>query len=645
LDVSPGKPKAVSSHRTPQSPPVTTNLGVVLKELQNERADTLAAVIMLTDAAHNDETSPDPWNAAADLADVPVHVIPIGGTEPLRDLVLYSVVAPPVVMAGDEIVIEANLRAIGCAGESPTLELSRNGEPIDTKQVELDSDATGRRVTFNTKLNEPGTMDFTIRVKGLDAEQSDANNEQRITVDVTRRNIRVFLADGLARWEFNYLRELFHRDDKVVCDTLTFAPRIVAKGAIESNPRLPATVDEWARYDVAIVGDIPAEHFSATAQQAFHDFVAQRGGAAVILAGDGHMPGAYAASPILELLPVQSQEPGPEPEDGYRLLLTSSGRRNPALAIGDEALDSSQMWEFVSRNVPIYTLSQYCLPKPTATTLIEAVDPSDSRRLDAAVDGGMLDTTSTKAVSSNRAPNKAFLCWHSFGRGRVIYLSSPDTWRLRFRSGDRLHHRFWGQLLRWAIARELRGGSELVQIRTSRSHYDAKQPIDVEVRLADPDGNPRVVTDLFVMAERSDGVSESLELAAVEEIPGRYLGRFAGLQAGEYTLQPAGKSIDEMRAAFHVASPSARVVVAADKDIEHLDTRCRLDIAQKIADASGGQVIPPTAIGEILALTDLRPIVRESTESRPIWPRWKYFWVVFLCLSTEWGMRKWKGLP
>ena len=54
--------------------------------------------------------------------------------------------------------------------------------------------------------------------------------------------------------------------------------------------------------------------------------------------------------------------------------------------------------------------------------------------------------------------------------------------------------------------------------------------------------------------------------------------------------------------------------------------------------------LPPTAVEEVIALTDLEPEVVEKVESLPLWVQWKFLWILFGCLQTEWIIRKWKGL-
>ena len=70
----------------------------------------------------------------------------------------------------------------------------------------------------------------------------------------------------------------------------------------------------------------------------------------------------------------------------------------------------------------------------------------------------------------------------------MVYLAAPITYQLRYRQGDTFHHRFWGQLLRWAVARDLAEGSQTVRLSTDKSRYEQGEPVQVSVRLRQLDG-------------------------------------------------------------------------------------------------------------------------------------------------------------
>ena len=188
------------------------------------------------------------------------------------------------------------------------------------------------------------------------------------------------------------------------------------------------------------------------------------------------MPQAYTGHPLQEVIPVRPiEEDEVEPDQGYSFQVTESGRSHVALMIGETEQATRDAWAFVNRFSPLHRVSRWRIPLPTARSLIAAVP----RR------GGETETGGDVLEST-------FLCWQPVGRGRLVYLSAPDTYRLRFLRGDQYHYRFWGQLMRWAIASDLAAGNRSIRIRTSKGRYDTDQTIEVEVELLEPDGSPVV---------------------------------------------------------------------------------------------------------------------------------------------------------
>ena len=62
-----------------------------------------------------------------------------------------------------------------------------------------------------------------------------------------------------------------------------------------------------------------------------------------------------------------------------------------------------------------------------------------------------------------REKEQALLVQQGYGRGQVLFVGLDSTWRWRFKVGDKYHHRFWGQLVRWAASDKLlEGGNRLL---------------------------------------------------------------------------------------------------------------------------------------------------------------------------------------
>lgn len=603
-----------------------TDVTGLLEQLNLDRQDQpLAAVVVLSDVAHNQTEQTNPREVAATLTDTPVYVVPIGNSQHVRDVVLQSVYAPAVAMRNDDIVIEARIQAYDCEGEICIVKLLQDGEMIDFREVVLDSGFASRTVRFEQQMPSMGLQQFQVEIAPLQDELTDENNFGEFEVNVTRSDIKVLLADEISRWEFRYLSQLFRRDPKIECDELLFHPRKRATGRRAESLTFPLTVDEWDQYDVVLLGDLVPENLPVSVQESLIEYLNLRGGTLVMIAGQEAMPHAYVDHPLEDILPVQKLDlSASKNATRYSFRLTEEGKDHNALMIGGTKESTQIAWDFVNRFSPLHHVSDWRQPRASAHTLI------------AAVPKGSLDEEAD-------AKSSAFLCWQPVGRGRVVYLSGPDTYRLRYLRGDALHYRFWGQLLRWSIASDLSAGTKFVRIRTDKSRYQKQEDVRVTVKLVDSEGVPVVAEDLEVRVT-SDNDERSVPLTPIADIPGEYLAEVRSLSPGEYQVEPIGSVVTELQQNSTDELASASFTVQVDAPMELVDTRCDRALAQQIADITGGQVLPPTAVEEALELTDLEPIVSERIETRPLWLEWKYLWIVFGCLQIEWMIRKWKGL-
>ena len=606
-----------------------TDLAGTLEKLrQMKHEEPLAAVVLLTDAGHNRPDGRDPRQSAAELAGTPVYVVPIGNTSRVRDVELKSVSAPSVVMKDDDVVIEAAFEVYDCEGESLRVELLRDGAVTDYRTLQVESSTAILRVPFHTQLTEVGLQRCQVRVVPVESELSEDNNFGQVEINVTRDRIRVLLADSVPRWEFRYLTQLFRRDGKVQSDELLFHPRMIATGERSETEALPITADQWAHYDVVLLGDLSAEQMPIAAQESLMEFVQQRGGTVVIIAGQQSMPHAFANQPLESMLPVIQGDDASDAagREGYAFQVTEDGWRHHALMIADTEASTRTAWDFINRNSPFYWLSPYHRAKPATRTLIAAAD---------------------RSAAEPSPATRALLSWQPIGRGRVVFLASPETFRLRFLRGDRLHYRFWGQLLRWAVASDLAAGSERVRIRTDRPDYRSGESVQVVVRLADETGAPHEGAAIEAVARGAGDAQVAIPLTGDPADPGRYVGTFQRLPAGVYQVEPRGAAVDALLqtpTADDRPAPAASFTVRSPLNRELLDTRSDRALAQQIADATGGQVLTPAGLGEILSLIPLEPIVKETTERLPLWDQWKYLWIVFGCLLSEWAVRKRLGL-
>jgi len=608
-----------------------TNLTAALEMLsQDASSESIVAAVVFSDGGHNAPGTTAPIRVASGLVGLPVHVTPVCSHEPQRDLQIHSADAPASVGLNDSIVIEALVTGFYLDGEQTTIELRRQGKLVESRVVEFNGDRQDHRLRFTTPADKLGQHEFDLVAASLDDETSVTNNAAVLSVRVVRDTIRVLLSDRISRWEYRYLDMLFRRDKHVEFDKLLFSPAVVATGKLEAAEELPRDVEGWSQYDVAILGDLEPKSFDAEQQEAMAAWVRERGGQVVVIAGRQYMPHAYMGGTLAELLPVQKSPRLVLDRNGYLPSITPSGATHDAVMLERTPEATAEAWATPFKFVPIYYVSPICLPKPAAHTLIEAAVATDEVQL---ADAGV------------REIERALFAWQSVGAGRVACMTSPVTYHLRFRRGDTLHHRFWGQMLRWLTAAERGRRQNQLFVRTADTRYEYGQTIEVVVSLSHKDGSPMVEADIEALADAPGGEMVSASLEADPNVPGRYLGRFENLEPGAYRITASGGAVESLDAEeIDSEGATALVTVYAPSNIEMTNTRGNRPLLEEIASVTGGQVLPPTAVGEILRLSALSPRVVEHAERTPLWNRWRYFWIVVGCLVSEWGIRRMIGL-
>jgi hypothetical protein len=184
-----------------------------------------------------------------------------------------------------------------------------------------------------------------------------------------------------------------------------------------------------------------------------------------------------------------------------------------------------------------------------------------------------------------------------------------------------------------------------VRLQTDRTRYAAGEPVDVTAWLKDTAGRPLAGETIQAEAKAFNDEMRSVELTPDSDVPGRYFGTLDDLPAGAYQVSVRGKVIDELLPPGGDTKPVvATITVRATDSVEMLNTQCNHALLEQIASMTGGQVVPPTALGEVLKMVSFTPELSERVERTPLWNRWSNLVLVLGCLFTEWVVRKAKGL-
>lgn len=468
---------------------------------------------------------------------------------------------------------------------------------------------------------EVGKHELKLRVRPVADEFSEDNNEEAVQVHVIDDEVRVLLAERLPRWEYRYLKSILSRDPKIHMQDVLFQPRHGYRGRqARPEPRLPSSLEEWGRYRVALLGDLTPSELPPHEQALLRQWVVEAGGNLVLIAGDA-MPGRFFDSALSDLFPVERRR-APTSQVGYQLMVTAEGSTAPPVLVAGDELRSMSVWEQVSAKLPVYDLSPYSIPKPTAHVLIQA-------------DRG----------AGQRGQALSYLCWHYVGKGRVVYLSAPVAYQLRYRKGDEFHHRFWGQLFRWAIARDLGGGSRTVKLSSDKTRYAHGEEVALRMRLSELNGLPVSQAEPSVQVMSEGEVLQTIPMRPERGAVGSYRGVLRGLPPGKVRVVAGGASVERLlREERYGEAVTHDFVVDPHDSAELRVPLADAALLQSLADTANGAVTSPAGVEPLFRHLDLEPVISEKVTRQPLWNRWLFIWLIIFLLLGEWIGRKVLGL-
>ena len=600
----------------------STRLGeAVLNAIDRQRGSAPAAIVLLTDGINTEGPGLAEAAQRARLRDAPLWFVGLGGEQPPRDLILSDLLGDDLIFIDDVVNFECGLRAVGFSGRKAKIVLREKDKPAPLAEIEIaipadDHTAVAR---LSHRPDRVGRFDYVVEVEPLEGEMQTANNRRSHSVEVREEKIRVLLVWARPDYEFRYLRNLLQRDEAVVPHTILqdADPEYAGQDAAALSA-FPAQADDLFAYDVVILGDADPALLGPEALRNLAEFVERpaAGGSLILVAGPNFMPSAYRGTPLERLMPFDVRNfrsPAPDQiiAEGFAARPTELGLAGPGVQLGDDAGETRRIWSALPR---LYWLLEAPKPNPAARVLLDAPDRTapDGRPLPVAL-------------------------FQYAGAGKVLFLASGETWRWRFREGEKYYDRFWMQTIRW-LARSLlaeTGGPAV--LTADRREYEQSEPVRLQVRFADARLAPADDDGVVAALETPDGKTERLALRRAAAERGLFQAVVNPLQAGDYRAWIVAPELG--------ASPPAVEFRVSPPAGEFAETRMDADAMRRAAEISGGRYFTIETAGDLAEqLPRGRPTPVESLPPRPLWNSWPVLALFLGLLAAEWILRKRRGM-
>jgi hypothetical protein len=319
-----------------------------------------------------------------------------------------------------------------------------------------------------------------------------------------------------------------------------FPDRLESEDSLNNRPE-----DRYANlayYDVIIAFDPDWTQLELGQLTALTNWINRQAGGLIVVASPvnttqlSRLNNRDRLRPILDLYPVvlrdsvlESERPSTDP---WRLHFPGANAEMEFLKLDEEAKEQLGGWEqFFTGNTRaaagtdsavvrgFYSYYPVSNVKPSATVVATFADP--------------------RARIDNGQKEQPYLVTMPFGNGKVVYLGSGETWRLR-QYREIYHERFWTKLARYAGSGNLtRQGHRGVIVMGQE--FSAEQFVPVEAQLFGRDLKPlpeNATPQALVQPPHGEPLSLQLKAKPSQggEWGGWFQGRFRVTEPGEYRL-------------------------------------------------------------------------------------------------------------
>lgn len=621
-----------------------TAIGHALSEaLRRAAARPVSAVVILSDGQSADETDRATLRALTN-GQIPVYSIPLGGEGAATDYAVRIADAPRVAFTNDMVPVEIRVDRLGDAGASTgrvTAQLvdSQTGLVLAEKPVVFEDGEESASSTLITQPKDAADAEWSVRLVTEPADLVSENNAAELEVELVDRPMRVVYFDGYSRWEYRYLKNLFVREDSIDSSVLLLAPnrKYLQEGDTPLDI-LPTSPEEWTEFDVIILGDLRPEMFTDEQLEQIREHVALRGAGLVWIGGEGSTPGAWAGTPLADLLPFTMGEGGDRGQARWNVPVTmrttESADRLGVLRLA-EVPDENGSWWPPRLSDPATGWSQL--------RFAQRIEQS-----------GLKPTTEVLATAAPAAGDGAgapLVMSMRYGAGRVLYVGTDEIWRWRYGRGEYYPERFWLQMVRLLGRERLAraGKSAILTVTPMRGEVARPMRIGVELidqmlldaappslrariqRTGDPGARGAAddageVTELILQPERSDaGFGRGSE---VRQFAATWLPNVAG----RYQIEVADPLLagGSLRAEADVWRP--------DDEMRRPQTDHAMLAA--LGQATGGRIIEPGDLLRPDVIPNRKVRIIGAPEVEDLWDTPLALILVVTLLTAEWVGRR-----
>ena len=192
----------------------STNIGDVFDHIKSNSNKKNSGSIIITDGQ---------VNLGKEITTIqteelsPIHILGVG-KNPLVDVSIQSIEAPPVIIKGENAELEVIVSSSGEINQKLNTTLFSGKKLLGSKIITLSGKGIQENVRFMISPDHLGEMKYKVHVNALPDEINIDNNKQNFTIQVLKDKYKIAIITGAPNFNTQILKKGFKKNSKFSFD-------------------------------------------------------------------------------------------------------------------------------------------------------------------------------------------------------------------------------------------------------------------------------------------------------------------------------------------------------------------------------------------------------------------------------------------
>jgi uncharacterized membrane protein len=647
-----------------------THLGSALRQALDAQP-VPASILICGDGGSHDRRELDAAASLAKARGIPIHVHPVGGSDPLVNAWISGIKVPPSSRPKSSVPCQVWISSHGISQALTLKLLDHGGTTVTSRQIPPSAEPTSVALELNAGIRTEG---FQLVLEQAPQDLIPEDNTLSFQLEVTSPKTRILYMEGThashqvtdkiqsATWNaMQLMSRAWEATGEMEVDCYSpisqysdsanlYKIRRFLGGGLEfdRSHAFPATRDELFNYDVVISSDIPQGNFSDEQKQWVVDLVTRRGGGFCMIGGNTSFDsGNYDQTSWEKITPVDMVDAGHGINNNYAdVVIPNNVRKHPIWQLDADHEKNELLLE---AHPPFLGYHDIRRAKPGAVVLAQYADV-DAPLI--AVQSYGLGRSMAFLSDSNGGWGEQYITWGSEASGATVSsgreigqggsilestagMTEADAVPAAMPHPSPPYAQFWVNTVRWLAEYSIRRSGEGIRARAEDSCARPGQMLAISAEITAA-VTPEEMASLSVSArlvlpggsvQRLEWDRNRREFIGSLEIP------------TDLTVKDLTLSVECQTATRLVSDHFSLPVLALNPEIEQ--TTATPGLLRDLALSTGGREISnPTEAAATLKADIARATQSVTLLLRPAWDR-PIFWAILMALlGGEWLLRK-----